>query len=72
MLQSESDSFDIIQLPERPTNWDQEIRKFATKTLFHESAWLDFMMLKVPQQRGVKYFEIRQNGTLVGYFVGWC
>ena len=70
MLQNESDSFDIIQLPERPADWDREIRKFATKTLFHESAWLDFMMLKVPHQHGVKYFEIRQGGTLVGYFCG--
>lgn len=70
MLQNEKDSFEIIQLRERPTGWDQQIRKFDTKTLFHEAAWLDFMLLTVPHQRGVEYFEIRRDGAVIGYFCG--
>lgn len=59
---------DIIQLTNRPAGWDMNIRKFATKTLFHESAWLDFMAATVPDQQGVSYFEIRQRNAVIGYF----
>ncbi len=70
MLQNDMDRFDFIQLPGRPAGWDRLIRKFDTKTLFHEAAWQDFMMRTVPQQHGVDYFEIRKDGALVGYFCG--
>ncbi len=68
VMRNVANEFDFVQLPERPAGWDQCIRKFATKTLFHEAAWLDFMAEVVPQQRGVDYFEIRQHGDVAGYY----
>jgi hypothetical protein len=58
---------EIIQLPGRPDDWDRVIQKFPTKTLFHESAWLDFVLTVHPQGR-LEYFEIRQGGAPAGYF----
>lgn len=60
-------TLEIIQLPGRPDQWDRDIREFATKTLFHESAWLDFVQTVHPRSR-LEYFEIRQGGEAAGYF----
>lgn len=59
--------FDVIQLPGRPAAWDDKIRHFATKTLFHEVAWLDFMLTTQARCK-IDYFEIWQDGSVVGYF----
>jgi hypothetical protein len=60
-------ALEVVQLPGRPNEWDRNIRGFETKTLFHESAWLDFVQTIHP--RGLlEYFEIRQGGRTAGYF----
>lgn len=53
-------------LPERPADWDDEIRRFDTKTLFHESAWLDHVLDIHPEGR-IEYFEIRDGQHRIGY-----
>jgi hypothetical protein len=58
---------EIVLLPGRPNEWDRNIRGFATKTLFHESAWLDFVQTIHPLGH-LEYFEIRQGGWTAGYF----
>ena len=60
-------TLEIVQLPGRPDGWDRDIQSFATKTLFHESAWLDFLQTIHPRGR-LEYFEIRQGGAAAGYF----
>jgi hypothetical protein len=58
---------ELFRLAKRPPDWSREIQAFATKTLFHEPAWLDFV--QTCRRRGrFEYFEIRQNGLKVGYF----
>jgi hypothetical protein len=60
-------TLDVVQLPGRPNEWDRDIQGFATKTLFHESSWLDFVQTIHPRGR-LEYFEIRQGGAAAGYF----
>jgi Acetyltransferase (GNAT) domain len=57
----------LIKLEERPPEWDQLIGTFPNKNLFHESAWLDFMVAAYPHTR-VDYMEIRRGLELVGFF----
>jgi hypothetical protein len=57
----------IVRLPGRPDRWDRNIQGYAAKTLFHESAWLDFVQTVHPGCR-VEYFEFRQGGATAGYF----
>ncbi len=57
----------LIRQPQRPAEWDKRIREFPNKSLFHESAWLDFLISAYPNT-SVDYFEIRRNHALVGYF----
>jgi len=58
---------DVVPLAGRPSGWDRAIQRFATKTLFHESPWLDFVQTMHPRAR-TDYFEIRQDGQPAGYF----
>jgi Acetyltransferase (GNAT) domain len=60
-------TLEVVQLPARPNEWDRDIQGFATKTLFHESAWLDFVQTIHPRGR-IEYFAILQGGTVAGYF----
>lgn len=60
-------ALEVVQLPGRPNEWDRDIQGFATKTLFHESAWLDYVQTMHPRGR-IEYFEIRQGGRAAGYF----
>ena len=55
------------QLLDRPPNWDQLIAQFPTKTLFHESAWLDHVQTVHPQG-SIVYFEIRDRSAILGYY----
>ena len=56
-------------LPGRPTDWDELICRFDTKTLFHHSAWLDHVLDIHPEGR-MEYFEIRDGAATIGYHVG--
>jgi hypothetical protein len=48
-------------LRSRPADWDQRILRFDSKTLFHESAWLDFVLESGPR-RTINYYEITRLG----------
>ena len=56
-------------LPGRPESWDSLIRGYDTKTLFHESAWLDHVADIHPNGR-IGYYEVVQNDTVIGYHCG--
>ena len=58
---------ELSRLPSRPADWDQRILRFDSKNLFHESAWLDFV-LECEPRRTVNYYEITRRGRIVGYF----
>ena len=60
-------TMELIQLPSRPADWDERIGYFDSKTLFHESAWLDFALSCHPRSR-VAYYRIMRSGKEVGYF----
>ena len=57
----------LVQLADRPHDWDQQIQRLPNKTLFHESAWLDYLRFTRPHSR-IEYFEIRRGLACVGYF----
>ena len=58
---------ELIRLDDKPANWDEEIKRFDTKTLFHESCWLEH--IQTIHKRGkFEFFEIRKNDLKLGYF----
>lgn len=57
------------RLPGRPADWDAAIQSYATKTLFHESAWLDHVLDIHPEGR-IDYYEITDGGRRVGLHCG--
>ena len=57
---------DITLLPGRPPDWDKRIAAFDTKTLFHESVWLDFVLQRHSQCR-IAYYQIYSGGQCAGY-----
>jgi hypothetical protein len=54
-------------LPGRPPDWDDAIQPYSTKTLFHESAWLDHVHSIHPSGR-IVYYEIIDGGDRVGFY----
>ncbi|HSJ30222.1 MAG TPA: hypothetical protein VK933_02235, partial [Longimicrobiales bacterium] len=56
-------------LPGRPADWDDRIRQYDTKTLFHESAWLDHVLDIHPSGR-IQYYALEQDGEHIGYHCG--
>jgi len=54
------------QLPGRPEGWDQLIRQFDTRTLFHTGAWLDHVQSIHPDGT-IVYFRLVQDGEVIGY-----
>ena len=58
---------EIVRLDGKPTNWDEEIKRFDTKTLFHESCWLEHIQT-IHKQGQFEFFEIRQGEHKLGYF----
>jgi hypothetical protein len=54
-------------LPRRPPDWDDAIRKYSTKTLFHESAWLDHIRSIHPSGQ-IVYYEIVDHGVRLGFY----
>jgi len=57
----------LRQLQGRPAQWDSKIEKFATKTLFHESVWLDYVLSINPKAQ-IEYFEICEQSRVIGYY----
>jgi GNAT acetyltransferase-like protein len=60
-------TLEVVRLAGRPNEWDRDIQEFSTKTLFHESAWLNFVQTMHPRGQ-LEYFEIRQGGAAAGFF----
>ena len=58
---------DIVQLEEKPADWDKEILRYDTKTLFHETPWLEHIQSIHPNGK-LTYFEITEDGQRLGYF----
>jgi hypothetical protein len=54
-------------MPERPHDWDQQIKRFPNKSFGYESAWLDYLGSAYPRNK-IEYFEIRNAARVVGYF----
>lgn len=58
---------ELVRLAGRPSDWDQQIQRFPNKSLFHESAWLDYVHSSHPRSE-IEYFEIRRGPECIGYF----
>lgn len=58
-----------VPLPGRPADWDETIRPFADRTLFHSAAWLDHVGDIHPDGQGV-YDRIEADGETVGWHCG--
>ena len=58
---------EIQLLKNKPDNWDALIKTYDTKTLFHETAWLDHMQSIHPKGK-VLYYQILDKGECIGYF----
>ena len=56
-------------LATRPADWDERIRQYDTKTLFHESSWLDHVM-DIHRGGRIRYFEVVRDGVTIGYHCG--
>lgn len=58
---------EIVLIDDKPENWDEEIKHFDTKTLFHESSWLDHIQT-IHKGGRFEFFEIREGDHKLGYF----
>lgn len=59
----------LIRLNERPNDWNCIIKRYETKTLFHEAAWLDHISSIHPEGR-IEYFRIAEGSNTLGYLCG--
>ncbi|HEX6750639.1 MAG TPA: GNAT family N-acetyltransferase [Longimicrobium sp.] len=59
----------FVPLPGRPADWDEVVRAYPGKTLFHESAWLDHVLDIHPDGR-IACFDIVRDGERVGVHCG--
>jgi hypothetical protein len=57
---------EFTRLESRPPDWDTAISRYDTKTLFHESRWLDFVRV-THAPCTVVYYEISDRGQSLGY-----
>jgi hypothetical protein len=57
---------EVNLLAGRPEGWDQEIRSLTGRTLFHASAWLDYVNAAFPN-RPVQFLRVTRGAELVGY-----
>jgi hypothetical protein len=64
-----TNSLKFERLPARPPTWDQEIRKYTGKTVFHESCWHDHVLDIHPRGR-IDYFRIHRGTEAVGVHCG--
>jgi hypothetical protein len=62
-------TIEVVELESRPPDWDSVIQRFGSKTLFHESCWLDHVAAIHPGNR-VVYAALQDGGQVVGYFTG--
>lgn len=54
------------ELSQRPADWNELIRNYSMKTLFHETAWHDHL-LDIHPKGSMRYDEIRFDGKVVGH-----
>ncbi|MBV9608501.1 MAG: GNAT family N-acetyltransferase [Acidobacteria bacterium] len=53
-------------LASRPDNWDALIKDHHTRTVFHQSAWLDYLVSICPKGQ-MDFVSIEQRGKVIGY-----
>jgi len=58
---------ELIKYESRPENWDDIIKSFDSKTLFHESAWHDHIET-IYKNATVNYYYIQENESVIGYY----
>lgn len=61
----------LTRLPGRPADWDALIERYDSKTLFHESCWLDHIATIHPRGR-IEYLRIQDGGDEVGHFCAFA
>jgi len=57
------------KIEEVPSDWDNLIKNFQSKTLFHELFWHKHILSIYKNSRMV-YYSISEDGKIVGYFCG--
>jgi hypothetical protein len=58
---------EFARLASRPPDWDKAISRYDTKTLFHESRWLDFVCV-THAPCTIEYYTISDHGQNVGFY----
>lgn len=53
----------------RPSDWNELIKGFDSKTLFHETVWHDHI-LSIHKKSEMLYFSIYEGRNIIGYFCG--
>ncbi|MFO8055600.1 MAG: hypothetical protein R6U19_10620, partial [Bacteroidales bacterium] len=59
----------LEKFDKRPENWDELIKGFSSKTLFHESVWHSHI-LSIHKKSKMLYFSISEKDRIIGYFCG--
>jgi hypothetical protein len=57
---------ELSLLAERPEDWESETRALVGRTLFHQSAWLDYVTSAFPGM-SAQFVRIADGAQLVGY-----
>jgi GNAT acetyltransferase-like protein len=60
---------ELVQYNSNPNNWDDLIKGFDSKTLFHETSWHRHI-LSIFKNSKIEYFYIKEKDKIVGYFCG--
>ena len=58
---------ELVRFKDRPEGWDDNIKKFDTKTVFHETSWHDHL-LSIHKKSRIEYFSINEKNTIIGFF----
>src|SRR5262245_24141600 len=57
---------ELSVLTRRPEGWEREIQSLVGRTLFHASAWLDYVSAAFPD-RQVQFVRVTDGAELIGY-----
>ena len=62
-------AIELLPLQDFPSDWDQRVQAFASKTLFHERCWLQHVASIHPAGR-IQLYQLQDGGGVMGYFPG--
>lgn len=60
---------ELVQLHKRPKDWNDRIKQYDTKTLFHEASWHNHIE-SINKSGKMLYFSIEKDNSIIGYFCG--